>query len=105
MLNSRCERKHCILSISGVKSEVLTVETLQICNVTTSFTTQNMTKDTVKLDEVIGNKTQKVKKSTKQNNETERRKSYKKVGANKKRNSSCNFALSFTLATSSIFHL
>lgn len=105
MFNSRCERKHCTLPISSLKSEVLTVETLQACNVSTLFTTQNITKDTVQLGWVIGNKTLKVKRSANQKNEIERRKPYKKVGANKTRISSHNFALSFTLATSFLFFL
>lgn len=58
-----------------------------------------MTKDTVKLDRVAGSKTTKVKRSANQKNGTERRKSSKEVGANKKkRKSSYNFALGFTLA-------
>lgn len=76
-----------------------------MCKVSTSFTTENIRKDTVKLDQVIGNKTPKVKRSTNQKNETEREKSYKKVGANKTRKSSYNFALSFTLATSFLFFI
>lgn len=105
MFNSRYERKHYTLSISSLISEVLTVETLQACNVTTLFTTQNITKDTVKLDQVIGNKSPKIKRSANQKNEIERRKLSKNIGANKIRISSCNSALSFTLATSFLFFI